>query len=90
MVSPVSTADLAAINVVFSRDLIPRNLNNWVVYKFATLSKDIPQKSGQRITYKKFTSLANATTALVEGVTPAGKKPVATTQNVDVSQYSFY
>lgn len=90
MVSPVSTSDLAAINVHFSRDLLPRNLNNWVIWKFADLSKDIPQKNGQRITFKKFSSLTNATTALVEGVTPAGSKPTASTQNVDVSQYGDF
>jgi N4-gp56 family major capsid protein len=89
-VSPVSTSDLAAINVYFSKDLIPRNLSNWVVYKFADLSKDIPQKSGQRMTFKKFASLADATTPLTEGVTPAGSKPTASTIYVDVSLYGDF
>lgn len=52
--------------------------------------KPIPQGSGKTIEFRKYDSLAKATTPLTEGVTPDGNHLNVTTVTATVSQYGDY
>jgi N4-gp56 family major capsid protein len=52
--------------------------------------RPIPRNGGKTIDFRRFSALAKATTALDEGVTPNGKKLVATNVTATVAQYGDY
>ena len=52
--------------------------------------RPIPSGSGKTIEFRKFSSLAKATTPITEGVTPAGNKLNVSTITATVSQYGDY
>lgn len=52
--------------------------------------RPIPQGSGKTIEFRKFSSLAKATTPITEGVTPNGNKLDVSTITATVSQYGDY
>lgn len=53
-------------------------------------SYPIPQNGGKTIEFRKYDSLAKATTPLTEGVTPAGNSLNVTTITATVAQYGDY
>lgn len=52
--------------------------------------RPIPKNGGKKIEFRKFASLPKNTTALVEGVTPDGKKLSVTSIEATVAQYGDY
>lgn len=52
--------------------------------------RPIPKRGGKTIEFRKFSSLGKATTAITEGVTPAGNKLDVTSKTATVSQYGDY
>ena len=52
--------------------------------------RDIPQKGGKKIEFRKFSALPKATTALTEGVTPDGTAAEVTNVEATVSQYGSF
>ncbi len=50
----------------------------------------IPKNGGKTIEFRKYSSLAKATTALTEGVTPDGQKITMSTITATVAQYGGY
>ena len=52
--------------------------------------RPIPRNGGKTIDFRRFSALAKATAALDEGVTPNGKKLVATNVTATVAQYGDY
>lgn len=52
--------------------------------------RPIPKNGGKTIEFRKFSSLPKATTPLVEGVTPVGKRLDVTAQTATVAQYGDY
>ena len=52
--------------------------------------RPIPPNGGKTIEFRKFASLAKATTPLTEGVTPSGNKLTVSTVTATVSQYGDY
>ena len=50
----------------------------------------IPKNNGKTIELRKYSSLAKATTPLVEGVTPAGNMLSVTAKTATVNQYGDY
>lgn len=52
--------------------------------------RPIPKNGGKTIEFRKFTPLVKATTALTEGVTPAGNSLDVTTLTATVSQYGDF
>ena len=52
--------------------------------------RPIPANGGKTIEFRKFSSLAKATTPITEGVTPAGNKLNVSTITATVSQYGDY
>ena len=52
--------------------------------------RPIPKNGGKTIEFRKFSSLPKATTAITEGVTPAGNKLNVTAVTAQVAQYGDY
>lgn len=52
--------------------------------------RPLPRNNGKVISFRKFDKLAPATTALTEGVTPAGSKLNVTEVTAEVKQYGAY
>ena len=80
----------AEVNNYYDRTLLERLLPNLVFTKFGQI-RDIPRKSGTKvIKFRKYTALSVATTALTEGVTPAGSQLSVTDITATVAQYGDY
>lgn len=78
------------VNNFYNRSLLERLLPLLVFTKFGQV-KDIPAKSGSNtIKFRKYASLAVATTALTEGTTPAGSQLSVTDITADVLQYGDF
>jgi len=78
------------VNNFYDRTLLERLLPLLVYTKFGQI-RDIPRKSGSNtIKFRKYASLAVATTALTEGVTPAGSQLSITDITADVLQYGDF
>lgn len=61
-----------------------------LVYDQFGQKRPIPAHGGKKIEFRKFDSLPKATTAITEGVTPAGNKLNVTTIEAEVAQYGDY
>ena len=72
-----------------SKDLLERAIPLMVLEKFAQ-AKEIPQKSSKAIKFRRYNSLAAATTALTEGVTPTGSKLTNTDVTATLAQYGDF
>ncbi len=57
----------------YDRVMLTRAVSNFVHQNWAQI-RDIPQNAGQTIKFRRYTNLTAATTALTEGVTPAGSQ----------------
>ena len=84
-----TTADITNINSFYSRDLLFRAQPFLVHTKFAQV-KDIPMGNSSTIKFKRYANFAVATTALVEGVTPVGKKLSETIIFATAQQYGDF
>lgn len=84
-----TTADIAAVNSFFSRDLLFRAQPRLVHTRFAAVT-DIPQGNSATVTMRRYANLPAATTALREGVTPPGSKLSVTNITATVQQYGDY
>jgi len=78
------------LNVFYTGLLIERALAFRQFEKFADFSRDIPQKSGQVIRWRKYAALPTALTPLTEGVTPSGNSSVPTNIDATVAEYGDY
>ena len=75
--------------VFYDRVLIERALPFLVHEQFAQ-TRNIPNKSGNSIKFRKYTSLSTATTPISEGVTPAGSQLAKTDLTAVVSFYGDF
>jgi N4-gp56 family major capsid protein len=67
-------------------ELLKRAMPYLCLEKFGQ-AKSLPGNKTQTMTWRRYNSLALATTALTEGVTPAGKKLTATDLSTTLHQY---
>ncbi len=80
----------AEVNNYYNRTLLERLLPNLVFTRFAQI-RDIPRKAGSStIKFRKYSSLSVATTALTEGVTPAGSQLSVSDITATVLQYGDF
>jgi N4-gp56 family major capsid protein len=84
-----TTTEIANINSFYSRDLLFRAQPRLVHNRFAQV-KDVPMGNSSTIKFKRYSNLSNATTALTEGVTPAGSKLGETVITATLQQYGDY
>lgn len=74
---------------VYDRTLLSRMLPELRFLKYGQ-KKTIPRNEGKTINFRRFSSLAPATTPLTEGVTPAGSDLTITTVEATLNQYGDY
>lgn len=79
----------AAVSIFYDRELLANARPKLFHEKFAQV-RNLPSKSGDTIKFRRYGTLAVATTPLVEGVTPAGVKLSKTDLLAKVSQYGSY
>lgn len=84
-----TTAEITNVNSFFNRDLLFRAQPRLVHTKFGQV-KDIPTGNSSVIKFKRYTNLSAATTALTEGVTPAGSRLAETIVTATVAQYGDF
>lgn len=73
----------------YNRTLLNRLTPKLLFARFGQ-KKPIPKHEGDTVNFRKFDSLAAATTALVEGVTPAGSSISVSKVEATVKQYGDY
>lgn len=73
----------------FERKLLSRLLPNLVFAKYGQ-KKSMPKNEGDKINFRRFNSLAAATTPLTEGVTPDGAALDITKVEAQVAQYGNF
>lgn len=73
----------------YDKKLLARLLPQFVHMQFGQ-KRPIPKNGGKKIQFRKFTNLGPATTALTEGVTPAGNSLTVTEIFGTVSQYGDF
>lgn len=77
------------IQTYYDRKLLARMIASFVHLQFGQ-KKPIPKGNGKTVDFRKFSSLTAATTALTEGVTPAGNAVTITNITASVSQYGDF
>lgn len=78
------------VNNFYSRTLLMRAVPLFLHTKYGQV-KDIPQNSGTNtIKFRRYGNLSAATTALTEGVTPAGSQMSVTDITASVAQYGDF
>lgn len=75
-----------AVNYFYDRVMLKKAKPLLVHTRWAQV-RDIPRNSGDDIRFRRYTLLSAATTALTEGVTPAGSQLAITNVNATVLQY---
>lgn len=73
----------------YDRNLLERALPALLYGKFGQV-RPIPKNSGTRINFRRYESLAAATTALTEGTTPAGSQLTVTDIYATIQQYGDF
>lgn len=90
MANTTRTQIPAEVNNFYDRNLLERALPLLVHTKWAQV-RDIPRKAGTNtIKFRRYSNLSAATTALTEGVTPAGSQLSVTDITATVAQYGDY
>lgn len=77
------------IQTYYDKKLITRLLPNFVHLQWGQ-KRSIPKNGGKHIDFRKFASLAPATTPLTEGVTPSGNSITITNVTATPAQYGDY
>src|SRR3990167_6175549 len=78
-----------AVNTYLDRTLLVRAYPHFVHALWAQV-RDLPRNASNAIRFRRYGSLSVATTALTEGVTPAGSQLSITNVDATVAQYGDY
>ncbi len=78
-----------AVATYYDRILLKRGLP-FLVHELFAQNRPIRQRNGNQIKFQKYRALAQATTPLVEGVTPSGKQPTKTSVTATLEQYGDF
>ena len=85
-----ATSSLApTIQTYYDKKLLERMIANFAHFQFGQ-KRPIPRMGGKTINFRKFASLAAATTPLTEGTTPTGSNITLTEITATVSQYGNF
>ncbi len=85
-----TSSGLSAENKTFYEKVLLESTKPNLVHNQFGQKRSIPKRGGKSIEWRKFSSLAKATTPLTEGVTPAGKTYSVTSVTANVSQYGDF
>ncbi len=86
----VSGGDLTAEMKTFYDKALIQLVGPRLVHEQFGQKRPIPKNGGRSIEFRKFDNLDKATTAITEGVTPAGNKLKVSTVTADLEQYGDY
>jgi len=90
MPGPITYGDISPRTAAYvAKELLERAMPLLLLEKFMQ-AKPIPQHSTKSITFRRYNSLPPATTPLIEGVTPPGKKITKTDITATLEQYGDY
>jgi N4-gp56 family major capsid protein len=90
MANTTRTQISAEVDAVYQRTLLIRAVSNFVYTKWAQV-RDIGRGAGtNQVRFRRYGNLSAATTALTEGVTPAGSQLSITNITASTSQYGDY
>lgn len=90
MATTTRTQIPAEVNNFYSRTMLMRAVPLFLHTRFGQV-RDIPQKAGSStIKFRRYGNLSAATTALTEGVTPAGSQMSVTDITATVAQYGDF
>lgn len=87
--SLTTKTQIANVNSFYDRDLLLRAQPLLVHNRFGMV-KDIPMNNSNVVKFRRYANLSAATTALTEGVTPAGSQLSKTDVSATVLQYGDY
>lgn len=79
----------AGVDAFYSKSLLIRAVSNFVHTRWAQV-RDLPKNSGEQIRFRRYGNFAAATTALTEGITPAGKDASITDITAAPLQYGDF
>lgn len=86
---PVTSDIIVNPHEFYDQNLLVTEYENSVWTKYGQV-RDIPEKSGKAITFRRYVKLPAATTPLTKGVTPAGRSMSYADLTVQVLQYGDY
>lgn len=86
---PVTSDIIVNAHEYYDQNLLVTAYENSVWTKYGQV-RDIPEKSGKAITFRRYVKLPAATTPLTKGVTPAGRSMSYADLTVTVYQYGDY
>jgi len=89
MASTTTTEVSSAVNNFYDRTLLTRAIPSFIHTRWAQV-RDIPRNNSEVIKFRKYASLTAATSALTEGVTPAGSQLSVTDITATVAQYGDF
>lgn len=92
-ITPMTTATgglSPELRTYYAKNLLSRLLPQLVYALFATEVEPMPTQEGQTVQFRRFNSLATATTPLTEGVTPTGSTLSMSTVNATPLQYGDF
>lgn len=90
-VGSIGGNQLTTATRTFYDDALIDTLHQWLGLRaFAVEGRDIPQKSGQTISWRHFGKLSAATTALTEGSPPSGSNLTITEVTATIGQYGDF
>lgn len=90
VVNSTKSTELSAEMKTFYDKTLITLASPYLVHDQFGQKRDIPKNGGKIIEFRKFSSLNKATTPLVEGITPTGKKLNVSTVTATVEQYGDY
>lgn len=79
----------SAVDAWYTPTLLVRAVSNFVYTMYGQI-RDLPRNAGENVRFRRYGNLAVATTALTEGVTPAGSQLSKTDINAAPLQYGDY
>lgn len=89
MPTDTTTTLSADMQTYYDKKLLSRFLPQFVYAQWGQ-KRPIPKMGGKTVNFRKFNALSAATTALTEGVTPAGNSLNVTAQTATVNQYGDF
>jgi len=87
MANMTTTSEVGpAVDTYYDKLLLARAMP-FQIHNIAAQRRNVPGKNADIIKFRRYTNLTTATTALTEGVTPAGQSLDVTDLTVQLDQY---
>lgn len=88
--SPQTYGDISPRTAAFAIAELLKRADATLILEKLGQTYVLPTKSTKTAIFRRYEQIALATTALIEGVTPTGKKPIVTDVSVTIDQYGDF